>query len=153
MGATMQQPAAVKLQLAAVDCLQRLLHVAATAQQPATAERQLAAVEGLQRLTLVVATAQLPAAAERQHLAGALLYQLPQVILGSPACSEVSDCSGLQLAREGRLQSFRWLLADGSWSRWHGTLNHAKSGFGGEIGSEGGGGPPRRSREPAGDSW
>ena len=29
---TMQQPAAVKLQLAAVDCLQRLLHVAATAQ-------------------------------------------------------------------------------------------------------------------------
>ena len=36
--------------------------------------------------------------------------------------------------------------------RWHGTWNHAKSGYGGEKGSEGGGGPPRRSREPVRES-
>jgi len=32
--------------------------------------------------------------------------------------------------------------ADGCLNRWHGTLNHAKSGYGGEKGSEGGGEPP-----------
>jgi len=48
----------------------------------------------------------------------------------------------------GQLIAMEWLQwrgrrsIGGRWSRWHGTLNHAKSGYGGEKGSEGGGEPP-----------
>ena len=69
-------------------------------------------------------------------------------------------CSGAAAHSKGaQLTAIEWhqrrgrLPEGGSSCRWHGTLNHAMSGFGGEKGSEGGGGPPRRSREPVGDSW
>ena len=52
------------------------------------------------------------------------------------------------LSEEGQLIVMEWLQwcgrrpIVGRWIRWHGTLNHAKSGYGGEKGSEGGGEPP-----------